>query len=66
MVAGKAAPLANFRGDMKNLERWILQIDDYFTITQICKEQQQFTYIALYTEGEALEWWKVNSHKYNM
>ena len=38
MVAGTAPPSAKCRGDVKNLHGWILQIDDYFTMTQICNE----------------------------
>ena len=55
MVAGKAPPPAKFRGNMKDLEGWILQMDDYFTITQTRNEVQRLVYIGLSTEGEALE-----------
>ena len=47
MVADKAPPLSKFWGNMKLLEEWILQIDDYFTITQIQNEIQQLAYISL-------------------
>ena len=50
---------------MKNLEGWILQMDDYFTITQTCNEVQQLAYIGLFTEGDALEWWKSNKYRFN-
>ena len=51
---------------MKNLEGWILQIVDYFTIMQTCNEVQQLAYIGLCTEGDALEWWKSNKHEFNV
>ena len=50
---------------MKDLEGWILQMDDYFAITQTRNEVQQLAYVALCTEGDALEWWKSNKHKFN-
>ena len=50
---------------MKDLEGWILQIDDYFTITQTQNEIQGLAYIGLYTKGNALEWWKSNKHRFN-
>ena len=49
---------------MKDLEGWILQMDDYFTITQTRNEVQWLAYAGLYTEGEALEWWKSNKHSF--
>jgi len=39
-------------------------MDDYFIITRIRNEQQKLAYIGLCTEGEALEWWKANRHRY--
>ena len=63
-VAGKAPLPAQFKSDMKNQERWILQIDDYFTMTQIRNEQQQLAYVGLCTKEEALESWKTNRHRY--
>ena len=39
-------------------------MDDYFTITQARNQQQRLLYFGLYTEGEALEWWKANRHRY--
>ena len=39
-------------------------MEDYFTITQSHNEQQQLGYVGLCTEGEALEWWKANRHRY--
>ena len=65
MVAGKAPPLSKFRGNMKDLKGWILQMDDYFTITQTCNEVQRLAYVGLCMEGDALEWWKSNKHKFN-
>ena len=56
MVAGKAPPPSKFRGNMKDLEGWILQMDDYFTITQTHNEVQRLAYVGLCTEGDALEW----------
>ena len=50
---------------MKDLEGWILQIDDYFTITQTRNEVQRLAYVGLCTEGDALEWWKSNKHRFN-
>ena len=50
---------------MKDLEGWILQMDDYFTITQTCNEVQQLAYVGLCTEGDALEWWKSNKYWFN-
>ena len=50
---------------MKDLEGWILQMDDYFTITQTRNEVQRLAYVGLCTEGEALEWWKSNNHWFN-
>ena len=50
---------------MKNLDVWILQMDDYFTITQTWNEVQCLAYIGLCTKGDALEWWKSNKHRFN-
>ena len=55
MVAGKAPPPSKFRGNMKDLEGWILQMDDYFTMTQTCNKVQRLACVGLCTEGEALE-----------
>ena len=38
MVAGKAPPPAKIHDDMNTLERWILPMDDNFTITQTRNE----------------------------
>ena len=65
MVAGKAQPPSKFQGNMKDLEGWILQMDDYFTITQIRNEVQRLAYVGLCTEGDTLEWWKSNKHRFN-
>ena len=40
-------------------------MDDYFTITRIRNERQRLAFVGLSTEGEALEWWKANRHRYN-
>ena len=40
---------------MKDLEGWILQMDDYFTITQTHNKVQRLAYIGLCTEGDVLE-----------
>ena len=40
-------------------------MDDYFTITQTCNEVQRLAYVGLYTEGDALEWWKSKKHRFN-
>ena len=50
---------------MKDLEGKILQIDDYFTITQTRNEVQRLAYISLCTEGDALEWWKSYKYRFN-
>ena len=50
---------------MKDLEGWILQMDDYFTITQTSNEVQRLAYVGLCTEGDLLEWWKSNKHSFN-
>ena len=50
---------------MKDLEGWILQIDDYFPITQTRNKIQRLAYIALDTELDALEWWKSNKYGIN-
>ena len=50
---------------MKDLEGWILQMDDYFTITQTCNEVQRLAYVGLCTEEDVLEWWKSNKHRFN-
>ena len=55
MVEGKAPQPAKFRRNMKDLEGWILQMYDYFTITQTLNEVQRLAYIGLCTEEDALE-----------
>ena len=40
-------------------------MDDYCTITQTRNEVQRLAYVALYTEGDALERWKSNKHRFN-
>ena len=55
MVAGKAPPLSQFRGNMKDLEEWILQMDNDFTIRQTWNEVQRLGYIGLFAKGDALE-----------
>ena len=65
MRAGKASPVAKLRGDMKNVEGWILQMDGDFTNTQIGNKVQQLDHIGLYAEGDTLEWWKFNKHRVN-
>ena len=64
MVASKVPPLAKFRSDVKNLEGWILQMDDYFTLTQTRNKQQLLAYVGLCIESEGLELWKANWHRY--
>lgn len=41
MVPGKAPPPGKFKGKMEELEGWILQMEDYFTITRTHHEQQR-------------------------
>ena len=50
---------------MKELEGWIIQIVDYFTSTQTRNEVQRLAYVGLCTEGDALEWWKSDKHRFN-
>ena len=50
---------------MKDLEGWILQMDDYFTIIQTRNEVQRLAYVGLCTEGDVLEWWKSNKYRFN-
>ena len=50
---------------MKDLEGWILQMDNYFTITQTGNKVQRLAHIGLYTEGDALAWWKSNKDRFN-
>ena len=64
MVAGKAPLPAKYCSDIKHLEEWILQMDDYFTITQTRNKQQQLAYVVPCTTGEALEWSKANRYSY--
>ena len=40
-------------------------MDDYFTITQTSNEVQRLAYVGLCAEGDALEWWKSNKHRFN-
>ena len=65
MVAGKAPPLSKFRDNTKDIQEWILQMDDYFTITELRNKIQRLAYIVLCTKRDALEWWKSNKHKFN-
>ena len=44
MVVSKALPPAKFHSNMKNLERWILQMNDYFTITLTCNNVTECHY----------------------
>ena len=66
MVAGKAPPCAKFRAHMKNLKRWILLMDDYFTIIQTLNEQQQLAYVGTCTEDKEFEWWIANRDRYTI
>ena len=50
---------------MRDLEGWILQMNDYFTTIQTQNEVQRPAYIGLCTEGDALPWWKSNKHRFN-
>ena len=50
---------------MKDLEGWILLMDDYFTITQTRNQVQRLAHAGLCTEGDALEWWKSNKNRFN-
>ena len=40
-------------------------MDDYFSIKQTCNEVQGLAYVGLCTEGDRLEWWKSNKHRFN-
>ena len=50
MVAGKAPPTSKFLGNMKDLEGWMLQMEDYFTITQTRNEVQRLACVGLSIE----------------
>ena len=50
---------------MKDLEGWILQMDDNFTIIQTRNEVQGLAYVGQCTETDALEWWKSNKYRFN-
>ena len=50
---------------MKDLEGWILQMDDYFSITQTQNDIQRLTCIGLCTQGDMLVWWKSNKYRFN-
>ena len=51
---------------MNNLEAWLVQIDDYFTITHTYNEQQRLAYVGLCTEDQGLKWCKANWNSYAM
>ena len=59
-IAGKAPPPKPFKGEQSKLKGWILQMEDYFTITSTRRDDKKLAHIGLYTEGEALEWWKAS------
>ena len=40
-------------------------MDNYSTITQTYKKLQRLASVDRYMEGEALECWKANTHRYN-
>ena len=40
-------------------------MDDYFTMIQTHNEVQRLAYIGLCIEGDVLEWWKSNKHRFN-
>ena len=65
MVAGKAPQPAKLRVDIKNLEACILEMDNYFTIIQICNELHQLAYVGLYMAGDMLIWWKSTKYWVN-
>ena len=65
MAAPKAPPPSKFHSNMKDLEGSIMQMDNYFTITQTHNETQRLAYIGLCAEGDALEWFKSKKHRFN-
>src|SRR5437868_14271315 len=65
MVAGKALPPSKFGGKMEERGGWLLQMDDYFTITRTRNERQRLAFVGLSTEGDPLEWWKANRHRHD-
>ena len=65
VVVGKALPPSQFSGKMEKLEGWLLQMDDYFTITRTQNERQRLAFVGSSTEGDALEWWKANRHRHD-
>ena len=65
MVQGKARPPSKFRGNIVNLEGWIIQMEDDITITQTRNLVQRLAYIDLCTEGDVFECWKSNKDRLN-
>ena len=51
--------------NLKNLEQWILQLDNHFTITQLYKMLQRPSHFGLCMEGDAFAWWKANKYRIN-
>ena len=41
-------------------------MDDYFIIMQTHNKVQQLACVGLYTEGDALECWKCEKHRFNI
>jgi len=64
MITGKAYSPFKFKGNKKDLESGLLQINEYFIIIQTYNKQQRLTYVSLYSESEVLEWWKANRARY--
>ena len=49
-TAGKAPPPKPFKGKQSELERWILQMEDFFLITNTKREDKKLAFIGLCTE----------------
>ena len=49
-TAGKAAPPKPFKGKQSELEGWILQMEDFFLITNTRREDKKLAFIGLCTE----------------
>ena len=65
MIAGTVPPPSKFNGNRQRLERWLLQVTVYFTITGTRNDPQRLALVGLCMEGKALDWWKANQDKYS-
>ena len=65
MVTGNVPQLSTFWGNIKDLEEWILHVDDNFIIKQTHNEVQRLAHIGLSLEEDTLEWWQSNKYRFN-